>query len=230
MWIIIDKRIPENSKNILSKYGEIIEFESKGVVYDSISGHPDVFMCQLNNRLIIAPNTPEKFIAQLKDRKIDFEFGVNPLGDKYPKTAVYNALITNKYLIHNTTITDKSILNNCKEKTIIHSNQAYTRCNLISLDDNSFITSDKGIEKALNKHQFSVLYFNPKRIYLQGFNNGFIGGCCGIINKTLFINGSLEHYSGENNVRKFITSSGFFIIELYTGILYDSGGIFFLSQ
>lgn len=60
MLIVIDKRIPEEAKKRLSGFGKIIEFETKGITYPAISGHPDIFMCQTTESLICAPNLLKK--------------------------------------------------------------------------------------------------------------------------------------------------------------------------
>ena len=61
MFIIADNRIPPQAKEKLSEYGEIINFSTKGITYEAISGHPDIFFCQVNNKLIVAPNLPDLY-------------------------------------------------------------------------------------------------------------------------------------------------------------------------
>jgi hypothetical protein len=229
MQIIIDKRIPDSAKAALSRYGRLIEFESDGVVYDAVSGHPDIFLCQSGDGLIIAPNSPDAFINVMNESKIGFTFGNHSLGAKYPRTGHYNAVVTDRCLIHNLKITDAAIPESNRNKIHIHTNQAYTRCNLIALNNNHFITSDKGIEKALKRNRLNVLYVEPKGIELKGFKNGFFGGCCGVHDNKLFIIGSLKHYASGDFVREFTNDRAYTIIELYDGPLVDGGGIFFVK-
>lgn len=231
MLIITDKRIPEEAKLTLEHYGKVLEFATRGITYDAISGHPDIFFCQTPSGLVVAPNTPSEFRRQPEFRNISFTPGETPVGSKYPETACYNAVVTNKYLIHNTSVTDPSILKttltlNLSPLTI---NQSYTRCNLIALGDRYFITSDRGIEKVLLKHKLEVLYVSPGDIILPGFPNGFFGGCCGVWEDKLFIVGSLNHYSEGDKVRQFSRRAGFRVIELYDGPLFDGGGILFIN-
>jgi hypothetical protein len=230
MWIIVDKRLPDECKRTLSGFGELIEIESHGLVYDAISGHPDIFLCQGNKELIVAPNTPTAIIKTFDEKGIHYSFGKEKVGHVYPETAGYNAVVTEKYLIHNMKVADESILEEYQLLTKIHCNQAYTRCNLIALDEESFITSDRGIENALKKHQLNVLYINPEEILLRGFENGFFGGCCGIHDKKLFVSGSLEHLAARDLLTGFARNAGVSIIELYHGPLIDEGGILFLNS
>lgn len=229
MWIIVDKSIPQPAKEELRTYGDLIELESRNIVYDAISGHPDIFLCQTGNKLIIAPNTPVEFVNKLKEYSIDFCYGILSLGMKYPDTARYNAVVTDSFIIHNHKVTDPSIIEYCQNRRQIYINQAYSRCNLIALGESHFITSDKGIESALSCLTADVLYVAPDDIELQGFSNGFFGGCCGAVDKKLFIIGSLKYFSANDNIYGFVKNAGYSIFELYDGPLVDGGGIFFLK-
>jgi rRNA-processing protein FCF1 len=226
LHIIADKRIPAEASIRLSEIGNILAFETDQITYPAISGHPDIFLCKKGNILLIASNTPLYFKDQLKKAKISFNQGAKPVGTKYPQTAHYNALITEKYLIHNLKYTDPSILETCKNHQRIHLKQAYTRCNLLAIKENRFITSDKGIEQILRKDGIAVLYVNPNGILLPGFKHGFFGGTCGIYENKVFFIGSLKHFPEGEKVRQFL--SGYEIIELYNGPLFDGGSLIFI--
>ena len=175
MLIFIDKRAPETARQTLRKYGEVVEFSTKGIVYEAISGHPDIFMCQTPETVVVAPNIPAEFLAVLDNNHINFVFGKNPVGIKYPETAIYNAVVTEKYLVHNITFSDPVILNVEEKKQIIPVKQAYTRCNLLFLNENAAITSDKGIEKQLAAFGVRTLFVDPAGVELPGFKHGFFG-------------------------------------------------------
>lgn len=228
MLIIADKRLPEAVKANLSEYGKMIEMESSGIVYEAISGHPDIFLCQDEHALIVAPNTPQNITDQLVKNHLTFSYGEKNLGQKYPETARFNAVITENLLIHNLKITDQEIIKVAENKEKIHVEQGYTRCNLISLHERGFITSDKSIETVLLKSGKNVLFADPSEILLPGFKNGFFGGCCGINENLLFVAGSLLFLNNGDQIKAFAENYGFEIIELYDGPLIDGGGIFFL--
>ncbi|HQI69823.1 MAG TPA: hypothetical protein PLT47_03685 [Bacteroidales bacterium] len=230
MWIIVDKRLPVAAKNKLKTFGNLIEFESAGIVYEAISGHPDIFMCHAGNELILAPNIPEIYPNIFFRNNIPFALGSKPLGNKYPHTAHYNAVVSSKFLIHNIKHTDDAILQKCKNKTAINTPQAYTRCNLLALDDTSFITSDSFTNKLLQSLKLNACFISPENIVLPGFPNGFFGGCCGIYQKKLFVSGSLTYLNAKNDVIGFVEKCGYDIIELYNGPLFDAGGLFFINS
>lgn len=227
MFILTDRRIPAAVKSHLKKYGELLFVESNDIVYPAISGHPDIFVCQTKNGLFIAPNTPGKLKDQLREKHIRFVEGKATIGQKYPQTAPYNAVVTNQLLIHNLQLSDAVLLDECASLKRIHVNQGYSRCNIIALDDKRFITSDRGIEKALANKGFDVLFVSPKGIILPGFNHGFIGGCCGVFENTLFFTGSLNHFPEGDKIRNFV--KGKEVIELYDGPLFDGGSLMFID-
>ena len=229
MLIIVDKRAPKLALEKLEEYGELLLFESSDSTYSAISGHPDIFFCQLpDNSLIVAPNAPKEFLKVLKNRNLPFKFGKNRVGEKYPKSAHYNAVVNSNFLIHNLQITDSEIINSCQEKKLINVRQGYVRCNLIPLPDGSFICSDMGIYKELKKQNLELLYVNPNGIELPGFPNGFIGGTMGFNNGKLFILGSLKYFPEGKKIEKFLEKKSIEIVELYDGPLFDGGSIFFI--
>lgn len=227
MLIIIDKKASAKAKKNLKKYGELIELETNGITYEAISGHPDIFFCKTNEKHVVAPNLPTKYIKILDQYKIEYEVGNCTVGAKYPQTAPYNAYIADDLLIHNLRYTDKKILEQFSEGNRIHINQGYTRCNLLFLGNNTFITSDKGIEKELHSKSFEVLYIDPKNIKLEGFKNGFIGGCAGILDNKFFFNGTISKLTNTALIKK-LNNNALEIIEIDDKYPIDIGSIIFL--
>ncbi|MBC8320597.1 MAG: hypothetical protein H8E34_07735 [Bacteroidetes bacterium] len=227
--IIANKNIPQAALKQIGNYGNVLSFETNGITYPAISSHPDVFFCKVDDTLIIAPNIPSKFRNQLIKIDISFIEGTKKVGYSYPETATYNAVVTEKFLIHNLKITDSSIKELCGDKTAIHVNQAYTRCNLLPLKNDGFITSDLVIHNTLSDVGLNVLYVNPKDIILPGFDNGFFGGACGVNNNKIFVIGSLRKFNDANNVVAYLKEAKYEIIELYDGSLFDGGSLIFLD-
>ncbi len=225
--IVIDKKIPSKAKINLSKYGNLLELETSGITYDSISGHPDIFISILNNDIIVAPNLPQKFMDVMKGNGISFHLGEQGIGKKYPESSIYNIVSTSRFIIHNLKYTDLAVKDLAMGLGQIHIEQAYTRCNLLALKNDQFITSDRGIEKELNSLSLEVFYVDPKGILLPGFKNGFIGGCAGFFNNQLFLIGSLDHYPAGAILRKKLNEWGIELVELYNGSLFDGGSILF---
>ena len=137
--IIADSRMPEEAKKNLKKLGDVLFLNPTETTYKSISAHPDIFFFQTEDGLIYAPNAPKKIVKELKKRKIKLTEGKKEVGKKYPETVPYNAVGIGDTLIHNLKHTDSTILSLYENQ--IHVNQGYTRCNLMALNENCFITS-----------------------------------------------------------------------------------------
>jgi hypothetical protein len=227
MIIIHDKRLPGDAIKNLEKYGERLPLYTENITYPEIAGHPDIFFFPAGKFIIAAPNTPEYYINYFKDKKIAFKFGNNPVGNRKETSACYNAAMTENYVIHNKKFTDPAILENIGHKTFIHVNQAYTRCSLLPLKNDCFITSDKGIEKELIKYGLDYLYISPEEILLPGHRHGFIGGCMGVYENSVFLTGNLNRHPDGKKLDSFLRERNYNIISLYDGKLFDGGGIFF---
>jgi hypothetical protein len=230
MPIIADNRIPEEAKNKLEEYGELVLLKTSGITENSISCHPDIFFCNTPNGLVIAPNLPQQYKEILCNKNVSFTEGLLPVERTYPEAAKYNAVITEHYLIHRTDITDHIIVDACKELTSINVNQGFSRCSLFALKENHFITSDEGIYKTLLQQGMKVLLVSPDGIILQDHPNGFFGGACGINRNQLFILGALKHFKDGKRVKSFVSLLDYEIIELYDGPLFDGGSIMFIPQ
>jgi hypothetical protein len=250
MLIIVDKKIPREAKDKLSASGTILELETEGIVYPAISGHPDIFICQIPQKLVISPSLPENYIAKIRQQNIPFIIG-NPTSPipypesriqhpissiqhpassiRYPASVRYNAAVNEHYLVHRLEFTDPIILQNCHTQKKVPVKQAYTRCNLLLLKDNHYLTSDQGIHKNLQQAGLNGIFVSPAGIILAEFPNGFIGGAMGVINDAVYITGSLSYYPGGDIVRKFLEDLKYRIVELYQGPLYDGGGILFMN-
>lgn len=229
MLIIADKKMPAEAKKRLREVGNLMEIETRGITYDAISGHPDIFFTQAGNRLIAAPNLPDRYQKMLTEHGATYIKGDKPVGATYPETAIYNAVVSDDVLVHNLTITDAAVKLAAGQRRKIHVKQGYTRCNLLFIAPGMAITSDKKIYDQLIKAGIRVLFFDPSHIRLPGFSNGFVGGACGMFNNTLFIAGNLRHHTDGDPLKQFCAGAGVAVTELCDEPLFDGGGILFIS-
>ncbi len=228
--ILTDKRLPLPAKNALKTLGHPVFIQTRGLVYKSIGGHPDIFMCTGDEGVVVAPGLPAEIKEKLNEVEIRLFTGQSNPGNTYPDSAIYNAVVTSDCIIHNLKITDPVIFEAFPGRKHLHVNQGYTRCNLIPLGTMHFITSDKGIEKVLLDEGKEVLYVDPLPVSLYGQKHGFFPGCCGILNDKLLISGSLDHHPDQEAIASFIKQAGLAVHELFSGELTDVGGIFIFKS
>lgn len=214
----------------LTELGYAIELvDYKDITYSPVNTHPDIFMCRLGvwETPKIFPGNPEKLTA------------------KYPGNIIYNAVCTGKYFIHNLKYTDPDLMTAAlgstkyptAKLTIVDVPQGYTRCCCLPVDDNSFITSDHGIEKELTAAGADVLLIEKGHIELPGFDYGFIGGCAGHIVvtydsgennasiPTIVFNGDLSSHPDYEKIVAFINERGIDISYFEDYPLTDIGSI-----
>ena len=230
MLILCDRKMSLEAKAKLSEYGNVVEFATEGITYEAISGHPDIFFCKTPVGLIVAPNLPEKYFDLLDQYSIVYSKGRSPVGKAYPGTARYNTLVSERYIILNPEIADPVIAEMNPGHSIIPVKQGYVQCNLLALPNDTFITSDRGIEKSLIQHEREVLFVNPACIKFDGFEHGFFGGACGISRSKLFFCGSLSFFTEKQAIIKFIEKSGVQILELFKDRPVDVGTLLFLQD
>jgi len=198
-------------------------------VYDAINGHVDIqlnIIDKANKHIIIQKNIPKYFLDILKLNGIKHTLSKEALGKKYPNNIILNALIMEKFFIHNLNYTDANLIANQKIKIKINVQQGYTKCSVLPIGNNAIITSDKGICKTLSDENMDVLLIPPGDILLPSLDYGFIGGTGGMIsqNKLAFF-GELEHYCFGNDIYKFLYKYDIEAIPLKRGKLIDRGSL-----
>src|SRR5665648_416572 len=111
--------ISEDANPLLKEYLSgnnhiIVEIKSTDQVYESISSHPDIFMCKINDEII----------------QSEYD-----LGYSYPNNVKYNGVQIGKYFIHHTGYTASKLISAVKAADLmtVHVSQGYT-CLLYTSD------------------------------------------------------------------------------------------------
>lgn len=190
-----------------------------------IADHPDLTIFNLDNKsLVIDKNMVDYYKKSIKNKDI---ISGQEVGNTYPKDAIYNIYKASDYYIHND-YTENHIQKYMKEGNYKHlySKQGYSRCSIVPMAD-KILTSDYGIYKSL-KNKIEVVLLKQERISLDGFANGFLGGCCGFFEDTLLFNGNIEKLNSYNIIKYEADKSN--IRLLYPSCnLVDTGSILFCN-
>ena len=88
-------------------------------------------------------------------------------------------------------------------------------------------TSSATEKPKAHSSQLTALYIDPKQIKLEGHDNGFFPGCCGVWKNNLIVCGSTKYLKEKAELDKFLKDNDFNLIELYDGELVDVGSVFF---
>lgn len=230
MISIVDSRMPEQAMLSLEKLGSVMLLEPQPLVYPAIAAHPDIFFCQTPFGLVHAPGLAPASISPLIEQGVRLIKGEKQPGAAYPSSAIYNALATEKYLLHNLKHTDAALKQQYAPQWQLHLAQGYTRCNLMEVGPDAFVTVDAGIAAVLRKAGLDVFLCSTQNVQLEGFDHGFFPGCCGIYQETIYVCGNPGLLPDYQALSAFCNNYGKTLKALYDGPLIDVGSMIMLDE
>lgn len=164
-----------------------------------IGDHPDLSLFALDNdNIIVAAEVFDYYKNKLTGKNM---IKGSSVSEKYPKDSIYNLLRFKDFYIHND-FTEENIERILKERNYKHLfvKQGYSRCSIIPLRE-SLLTSDYGIYKTL-KDKVNIILLDNDKIELDGFDQGFIGGTCGLIQDKLIFTGDISRHKSFDIIKK----------------------------
>lgn len=221
--VLVDFRISQNSENTLKSMGySIVKTEKRPDLAEPVCGHPDMTVCKLSDNDFVVKTT----LCGLFECNIIK--GTSELKPEYPFDIAYNAARIGDFLFCNEEYTDKKILEYCKQCGIkvLNVKQGYAKCSICEVSDNAIITADKSIYNAAKENNIDVLLIENKGIILNGYNEGFIGGATGLIEKDLLaVNGNIKLHKNCEEIISFCKNYGIRVISLSDEPITDIGSI-----
>lgn len=152
---------------------------------------------------------------------------------KYPKDVLCNMLNLNGTVLANLGVMDPNIYT-CLEDAGLkmrHVNQGYTRCATAVVAKDAIITMDLGIRALAQFLGIDVLLVHEENVFLDGYDYGFLGGCCGLIDKNVVaFTGKLDSLECAAEIRAFLEKHCVQYIELTQNQMIDIGGILPLME
>lgn len=208
---------------------KLIKFKEASNLLYGLRSHADIHMLHLGGEILWISQEQHTYKSILEEKGFKVSFLPNALGEKYPDDVPLNAAI----LCKNVIVNPKSI---CKAIdftgfNIIPVKQGYTKCSVCIVKDNAIITDDVGIYDSARNNSIDSLLISKGDIVLDGMNYGFIGGCCGLIDKDLILfNGKLTSHRDADKVKAFLLNHHVNYISFGDYPLTDIGGILPLIQ
>ena len=186
--------------------------------------HADMSVCHLGGNRFIADENNTELINGFVSLGAEFSTcsGIDAKNPKLNVCFLKNRIICNKDK------TDRKILDFCTERDIeiLHTKQSYSACSIAVVNENAVITADNSIYELCRVNKIDVLKIHEGYIRLDGYNYGFIGGCCGLIDKGLMVfSGDITRHPDYLNIKAFTDNYGVDIQSLGSNDLYDIGGI-----
>jgi len=228
---IIDPRLPEEIAKNLQRSGiSTITAPISELVDEPLSGHPDIQMFIHKNNLFVHPDINTAFLKKI-ERYINIIHCSTKLGKNFPDDIIYNIACIGTTAIHKKQSTEKAILKYFLQNKIdiIDTQQGYSKCSTLIVDENSIITADKSIHRAAECAKIDSLLISSGYIDLPGYKYGFIGGASGSFLDTIYLTGSIDHHPDKELIIQFIKSKMMKLKILSDKKIFDGGSIFFIE-
>lgn len=195
-----------------------------------VCSHPDIQLLHIGSNSVFCC---EHLFAGGSDKKFCMHTIKEFPGKKYPDDVRLNCTIIGDKIICNTRTVAREVLEYAEINglTVINVNQGYARCSICVVNENAIITDDKSIFAAAGKFFNDAQFISKGSIGLRGYNYGFIGGCCGKIDKNKIVfNGAIESHKDYKTIIDCLSRNSVECIELHQNPLYDIGGIIPLME
>jgi hypothetical protein len=205
-------------------------------IQPQVSAHPDMLFHHVGNNKIVYYNSDSN--RDVYERLKELGFELIPISKKlakeYPEDIALNAARIGNYIFCKMGNTATELLDyynldyyNNENIKIIDIKQGYAKCSVCVVSENAIITADKSIAKAAMNVGIDVLLIKEGFIKLNGYNYGFIGGCCGKLSENILaFCGNIKKHPEYNRIQDFLKEHNVSIIILdEKSELHDIGSI-----
>lgn len=225
--MIVSRILPDTMRNKLFSHGyDCINAGINNVIDNETKYHPDMQFFKIRKDAIVytsASGTTNE-ISNLGYKLIKTQTHV---GGAYPFDCLLNCFYAKENLVCGCYVAEE-IIDECNRTgtSVIRVKQGYSACSTVKLSDNTFITSDITIYKALVTIGCDVLKVVNDGIGLKGFDNGFIGGCAFADEdgKYVFFAGDISKHINYPEIATFCHLHKKIPVSLSDAALYDYGG------
>ena len=196
----------------------------------AINTHADLQMFHMELFDIFAD---EYLFDSFHEEPFQLQFIPETLGARYPEDVRLNVIRLGRRLICNPKTVSQAILREAQKRglEIVAVNQGYTKCSICCLNENVIISDDPSIYQSAQFFCDDLLLVSKGSIQLSGFNYGFLGGCCGLLDRDLIgWNRKIETHDDAEEILTFLKKHRFRSVNLNDGPLTDIGGILPLRE
>ena len=237
---LINSNIPENKvsmvvadiddnalKNVFDKLSIKVVSVTKNPLLDQpVSKHADI-LCNYvgKSTFLVDKNQVElyNFIENNNGESVIIENIQSP----YPNDCLLNFADIGDYVICNKSILTEEIVKYLPNKSIIDVKQGYSKCSVCICKHNTIITDDKSVYNAVLQYDsINSLLIEKGSVRINKYDYGFIGGCCGLVDKNLLLfNGDLSLHSDFDKIKNFLYDNDISYIDIKGKPLTDIGSI-----
>ncbi len=228
MAVIVDRCASKSIFDGLVKHDiEYIKSFNIKNLYHPVNTHPDMQIHFVNDDFAVVAPIAYDYYREVLPANINLIKGEANPGSTYPLDIAYNVAQVGKRIVGKLDFVDTALKNIYIEKgyELINVNQGYAKCSMCIVDENSVITEDEGIYRALSG-KIDMLKISSGYVSLPGFENGFFGGASGFVSKKkLAFCGDIKLHPDYTKIKKFTQERNIDIITLLSTNLQDFGSI-----
>ena len=210
----------------LKEFGaEVITVKRDSTFEACESNHPDMHIHHLGDKKVLLYREDEYLCKEFQQRGFEVLYAAEKKQGEYPKSAALNACRIGNILLCNERALDKNLRLYAEQNSveIVSCRQGYARCSTCVVSESAVITSDASVAKAL-KGRVDLLEISKGQIRLGSSLDGFIGGCCSMIDKnTLAFFGDVTRHIDYINIKSFLENHCVLPVVLCGGELTDVG-------
>lgn len=224
-FILVSSALEKNMAKKLSDFGTVVPLPPLPALPSPIASHADTLIASVGDEFFVYANYPEsdKLFAAL-----DFPCTVikQNAGNKYPLDAALNCFTVGDRLVCREKSVAPEILDFAKKRgyKTINVKQGYAHCSCAVIGD-GILTSDRGIFRVAEKEGIDSAFVSSTGIVLPGYKEGFIGGACGCIGRTMIFFGDVRLLPDGEKAEDFIKSKGYDPYYLSDKPPVDFGGL-----
>ena len=214
----------------------VLSIPDNPYVDSRLKGHADLsIFCPDESTAFISPHlTGTDFAFSLSELGYSVIPVTDSFGNTYPYDCALNICLIGDWLVANRKTASKQALEYCVHqlgKKPIWVNQGYAKCSICVLNDHTIITADAGIADATRRNGIETLQLESDCSVLEGYSNGFIGGCGFKFGDSHFcFTGIFDNFSlrDSNLILETLSQNKLEAVFLTTQPLFDIGGLILL--
>lgn len=205
---------------------KVVNITENQLLEAPVSKHADILANYVGKSTFLVDKHQVELCRFIEDNN-GKSFIIKKIQSPYPNDCLLNFADIGDYIICNKSIITKEIAEFLPYKPIIDVKQGYSKCSVCVCSRNTIITDDKSVYNAvLQCDNINSLLLEKGSVRINKYDYGFIGGCCGLIDKNLLLfNGDLTLHTDFDKIRKFLYDNDVNYIDIKGKPLTDIGSI-----
>ena len=219
-------------KNVFDELAiKVVNVTENPLLDQPVSKHADILANYVGKFTFLVDKNQIEFcnFIEKNDGKSVF---VENIESPYPNDCLLNFVDIGNYIICNKSILTEQIVKYLPKKEIIDVKQGYSKCSVCICKRNTIITDDISIYNAVSQYNsINALLIEKGSIRINKYDYGFIGGCCGLVDKDLLLfNGDLSTHTDFDKIIKFLYDNNIKYIDIKDKPLTDIGSIIPITE